>query len=213
MPPENCDERPLGGLLEPELLEQAPRGRAGVRRAQPLQAPEEPQVLGRREVLVDRRVLAGDADQLADAMRLAGHVDAEDLGVARVDRQQRREHPQHRGLAGAVRPEDAEDLALADLEVDAVDGAQVAERLHQPARVDGCCLCHVCSSGCKHPMEARSRRFQRPYAGVSRGCARANSAASARPMRISTVSSAARSAKPTVIVAPLVAFDESITDR
>ena len=137
MPPENCEIGLVGGLLEPELLEQPLRGRAGVRRAQALQAPEEPQVLGRREVLVDRRVLAGDADQLADAVRLAGHVDAEDLRVARVDRQQRREHPQHRRLAGAVRAEDAEDLALAHLEVDAVDGAQVAEGLHQAACLDG----------------------------------------------------------------------------
>ena len=38
--------------------------------------------------------------------------------LAAVHRQQGREHLQHRGLAGAVGPEDAEDLAAADLEVD-----------------------------------------------------------------------------------------------
>ena len=146
-------QRPVGGLLEPELLEQAAARSREPRPSAALQASEQPQVLAGREVLVDRRVLAGDADQLADTMRLAGDVDAEDPRLARVDRQQRREHPQHRGLAGAVRSEDAEDLALAHLEVDAVDGAQVAELLHQSARVDGRCLCHVSSSGCKHPEE------------------------------------------------------------
>src|SRR4051794_19152432 len=97
-------------------------------------------------------------------MRLAGHVDAEDLGVARVDGEQRGEHPQHRGLAGTVGTEDAEDLALAHLEVDAVDGPQVAEGLHQAACLDGGCndLCHG--------RKARRPWFQHPYVPVSRRC-------------------------------------------
>src|SRR4051812_41719559 len=94
-------------------------------------------------------------------MRLTGHVDAEDLGVARVDREQRREHPQHRRLAGTVRTEDAEDLALAHLEVDAVDGPQVAEGLHQAA-----CLDSGCSDLC-HGRKARRPRFHHPYVAVS----------------------------------------------
>ncbi len=92
-------ERLRRGLLEPELLEQVARRRASLGGAQPLQAAEQPQVLGRGEVLVDRRVLAGDADQLADAVRLAGDVHAEDRRRAGVDRQQRGEHAEHRRLA------------------------------------------------------------------------------------------------------------------
>ena len=37
-----------------------------------------------------------------------------------------------RALAGAVRPDQAEDLALRDREIDAVDGAHAAEMLAQP---------------------------------------------------------------------------------
>src|SRR5262245_29689644 len=53
------------------------------------------------------------------------------MGVPGVDRLQCREHLQHGGLPGPVRTEHAEALALADLEVDAVDGAELAKRLNQ----------------------------------------------------------------------------------
>ena len=85
------------------------------------------------------------------------------LGLAVVDRQQGGEHPQHRGLAGAVGAEHAEDLAAADLEVDAVDRALVAEGLDQAGGGDGQVgvreMCHA------HSVRARgftppSRRFQ-----------------------------------------------------
>ena len=38
------------------------------------------------------------------------------------------DHPQHRGLAAAARPEQREELALLDVEVDAVDGDDLAGR-------------------------------------------------------------------------------------
>jgi hypothetical protein len=80
-----------------------------------LKPTEQPQVLGRREILVDRCVLPGDSEQLANPMGLAPDVDAEDLRLPAVDRQERREHLQHRGLARPVRAEHAEDLSLPDL--------------------------------------------------------------------------------------------------
>ncbi len=64
------------------------------------------------------------------------HVDAEELGAAAVHRQQGGEHLEHRGLPGAVGPEHAEHLATVHLEVDAVDGAHVAEGLDEPPGVD-----------------------------------------------------------------------------
>ena len=70
---------------------------------------------------------------------LAAYVGAEDLRVARVDREQRRQHLEHGGLAGAVGSQDAEHLAPAYDEVDAVDGALLAEGLDQPVRLDGEC--------------------------------------------------------------------------
>ena len=65
-------ERPVGGLLEPELLEQAPAVARASAERRPCRRPNSHRFSVAGEVLVDRRVLAGDADQLADAMRLAG---------------------------------------------------------------------------------------------------------------------------------------------
>jgi hypothetical protein len=136
-------DRLVGGLLEAELFEQSAGGGARGGRAQPLQPAEHPQVLERREALVDRGVLAGDADQLADAVRLPGDVHPEDPGLPGVDGEQRGEHAQRGGLAGPVRTEHAEDLPLAHLEVDPVDRAEPAEILHQAGRVNSGGVCHL----------------------------------------------------------------------
>ena len=64
-------------------------------------------------------------------------VEAVDERRARGRRQQRRQHADERRLAGAVRAEQAEDLALFDGEADAVDGGEVAEPLDDLPDVDG----------------------------------------------------------------------------
>ena len=53
---------------------------------------------------------------------VAPEVDAGDRGLAGRRREERREHAQGRGLAGPVGPEEAEDLAGADVQVDAAHG-------------------------------------------------------------------------------------------
>jgi hypothetical protein len=62
-------------------------------------------------------------------VRLAGDVNAKHRGLAGVDREQRREHPQRRRLPRPVRAENPKDLALTDVEVDSVDGTELAECL------------------------------------------------------------------------------------
>ena len=79
-------DRLVRRLLEVELLEQPVRRTTRLGAADALQAGEEDEVLGGGEQLVDRGVLAGDAEQLADDVRLAADVDAEDGRLARVDR-------------------------------------------------------------------------------------------------------------------------------
>jgi hypothetical protein len=56
--------------------------------------------------------------------------------VAAARGEQRAEHPDGRGLARAVGSEEAIDLAGADLEVETVDGDDVAERAAQAAGRD-----------------------------------------------------------------------------
>ena len=59
------------------------------------------------------------------------------LAVPSSGRSQRRQHAHQRGLAGAVGPENGEDHAARHVEIDAVDGAQVAEALDEAACVNG----------------------------------------------------------------------------
>ena len=61
--------------------------------------------------------------------RDAGHVLPVDLDPARGRRLEAREHPQQRRLAAARAAEQAEELALVDVEADIVDGGEVAELL------------------------------------------------------------------------------------
>ena len=153
-------DRLVRRLLQIELRQQPLGGGAGVGRPQALQPAEHPQVLGGGQVLVNRRVLAGDADQLTDAVRFAGHVHAEYPGLPVVDGQQGGEHPQGRRLPRAIGAEDAEDLALAYLKVDSVDRTELAEGLDQAGGVNGCCSCHS--------ENGRQPRLHRGYTAVSR---------------------------------------------
>ena len=84
------------------------------------------------------------ADAAPHLRGLADHVVPGDGGGARRGLEQGGQHPQCGGLAGAVRAEERDDLALLDVEVDAVDGADLGlglaapgvERLHESSCVD-----------------------------------------------------------------------------
>ena len=169
MPPENAEIGLVAASVRSNCSSSsAPRvARLGARHA--LEAGEEPEVLGRGEVLVDRGELPGDAEQPSYGVGLGGDVVAEDLGPAAVDVQQGGEHPEHRGLAGAVGAEDAEDLAAVHLEVDAVHGALVAELLDEPGRTDGQVPLGSRSEVvvCGHAGKRGARRFHRGCAAPS----------------------------------------------
>jgi hypothetical protein len=128
--------RPSRGVGELEALQQLVGAGAGGAAGQAQQAGDEVQVLATAERLVQRRVLAGDADQLPHLVRLAADVVALDGGVPGVGADQGGEDA-HRGrLAGPVRAQQAEHRAQFRLEVDAGQGGRAAEALHQPLGID-----------------------------------------------------------------------------
>ena len=88
------------------------------------------------EVLVDGRVLPGEADARAQLDGVADDVEARDEHGAGVGLQERREHADRGRLAGAVGAEEPEDAARRDLKVDAVQGPDVAEGLHETGHAD-----------------------------------------------------------------------------
>ena len=80
---------------------------------------------------VECDVLERDTDPQAHLLGLGGDLVARHGRLAAARREQRAEHPDGRGLAGAVGSEEAVDLAGADLEVETVDCDDVAERAAQ----------------------------------------------------------------------------------
>ena len=94
---------------------------------EPVEPALEVEELSARLAVVESGVLEGDADLEADLLGIAGHVVAGDESPAPRRAQQGAEHADQRRLAGAVRAEEPVDLARGDLEVDAVDGPEVAE--------------------------------------------------------------------------------------
>ena len=90
-----------------------------------------------RQLLGELRLLELDAEPLAQLAILPGAPAlAEQLDLALVGRGQPFEDLDGRRLAGAVGAEQAEALAAADLEIEAVDGDDVAEALDQAATAD-----------------------------------------------------------------------------
>ncbi len=91
------------------------------------------QVLFDRQILVAGHRLRNDADHAAHLIRILGHIVAADDRLARGHGNQRGHHADERALAGAVGPEQAEDLAFGDAEVHVLDGFKSAVALHRCA--------------------------------------------------------------------------------
>src|SRR5206468_8773924 len=81
--------------------------------------------------------LGNDADRFPDAVRLLDDIEAVDERAARGRHEQRRQHPDQRGLAGAIRAEEAEDFSFGDGKRDPLHGREVAEAFDDGPDVDG----------------------------------------------------------------------------
>ena len=141
---------PLDALLlaavEPDELEQLVDPRALHLGVDAVELGEVAQVVERGEPLVEPAVAAEDvADALPDPLRVLDDIVPEHAGRARGGDQERDQHLDRRRLAGAVRTEQAEELALLDLEADPSDGLHLdrpaperpGRRLVGAAEVDG----------------------------------------------------------------------------
>ena len=94
------------------------------------------EVLSGGERRVNRGLLEHDPTGGSDLGRLSGHIETIDGRPPLGDRPDCDEHRNRRRLPRAVRPEKSEDLPLADLKIDVVDGDEVAEALRETAGRD-----------------------------------------------------------------------------
>src|SRR5690606_19433629 len=97
------------------------------------------QVLRDGEVAIERVVLRADADHAFELVAMLREVAAVVLDDAGVGLDEPVEHAERRRLAGAVGPEQSQDLAGAALELERVDHAPAAVALHEAARGEERC--------------------------------------------------------------------------
>jgi hypothetical protein len=123
--------RRVGAGLEPD---QRRRLVDGARR--PVVARVELEALAHGQARLGLGLLQDDADAVAPGRAGPGRVGAEDADLAAGAVAEALQDLDHGGLTGAVRAEEGEDLAAADLQVDAAHGLVVAVALAQPTRGD-----------------------------------------------------------------------------
>ena len=113
MPPESGSTRSLGAVGELDELEQlvARLPRLAVREVEVAAVDEE--VLPHGQLRVERVLLGHDAEAGADPRAVAVRVHAEHAQLPPLTRRHAADHAHRRGLAGAVRAQEAERLAPA----------------------------------------------------------------------------------------------------
>src|SRR5437667_431573 len=149
--PHATRERPhrvVPSLAQLELAQQRVDARPGNAVGEAPQARGEEQVLSHRQVAVERGVLKHEPDAAPHGEALAHDVVSRNARGAAGGRKEGREQVNRRRLTGAVRPEQAEELSIPDLEVEPIESADRAEVLAEAAGVD---------RGGGHPFAARTR--------------------------------------------------------
>ena len=126
----------VGAIGHADLLEDLVDLRLRIGPRDAVQASRVAQVLAPGHAVVEADAVRQVADAALHLERVPGRIEADDAGPARRRLGQAEEHQDGRRLAGAVLAEQPEDLAGVDLEVEVVDGDEVAVALGQPAGRD-----------------------------------------------------------------------------
>ena len=129
-------DAPVGGVLQVDDGEQLGHAVGGLASRHALEAALQREQFAAGLEVVESGLLERDADAPPHLGGPLPDVDAVDPSAAGGGAQQRGEHADGGGLAGAVRAEEAEDLPALDGEVDAVDGADGGKVPHEPLGPD-----------------------------------------------------------------------------
>ena len=138
-PPHPAGELVDAGVAPVDELRQLERALdriAPLGAADPVEVREDEQVLLDRERDVEVVELRRDAELRPRLLRLVRELEAEQLELALVGDRLRGQEPHRRRLAGAVRPEQADAGALGHVEIEAVDGRDLAVALDDAAEAD-----------------------------------------------------------------------------
>ena len=149
-------DRAPGGAGQVEPGQQLVGPAAGLPPGEPAQLADHDQIGPAGQVVVQRRVLAGQRDELADLHRVGDDVVAADPGVPGVGLQQGGQHPHGGGLARPVRAEQGEHAAPLRRDVHPGQRLGVPEALGQSLGLDH--VAHPCPAVVGRRDHGRARR-------------------------------------------------------
>jgi len=133
---------PFGGVRQTDQLEQLIGAVAPGGACDPIEPALELEQLAAGLHRIEPDLLQRDADISPHLVVIAHHVVARHQGAATGRRQQGAQHPDRGGLAGPVRPEEAEDLAFGNADVHPPHGLDAAlEGAGQASGLDGRGFC------------------------------------------------------------------------
>ncbi|MYK87411.1 MAG: hypothetical protein F4018_03180 [Acidobacteria bacterium] len=136
VPPRQLADGLAGHQLEGAQVDDRVHPLLQERGSHPSRLPEKAQQLERRHVGVHRAVLGQVAETSGRGDPIPPDVVPRDGRLARTRRQVPGQHPHHRGLPGAVRPEEGDDLTLGDGERNVVNRDEGSVVLGEPRRLD-----------------------------------------------------------------------------
>ena len=97
-------------------------------RGQSIQRAEQAQVVARRELVVEREILRHQSDSSLHGIGIAAEPHAVDRDCAVIGCDQSGNHRHRRRLAGAVGPQQTDELSAFDIERDAAHGGDRSKR-------------------------------------------------------------------------------------
>ncbi len=121
----------IGSVLQIESIQQRPRPLPGWFLSEMVETSNHVEVLETGQVLVDRRVLPTEPDTFTNPIRLGENIESCDLDLALIRNQQRGEDPDSSRLSGAVRAQQSQNRSLRNVQIETVEGDDVAVLLNQ----------------------------------------------------------------------------------
>ncbi len=127
----------VGRFLQLQQIEQGRDAAADFGDAEAVQSPDQLDLLGGGEALVEAERLRDDADAALDLHRLRAHVEARDARRPLGRRQQADQHVDGGRFARAVRPQEAENHPARHAQVQVIHGGEFIEAPRQVLGLDG----------------------------------------------------------------------------
>src|SRR5262249_3763726 len=143
-----------------------------------VQTSDESQELAAGQLFINEGTVRNEAERRLCGDRACDDVDTADFRLSARGAKNAGDHAQGRRLAGAVRPQESEQLSARNLEVDAVDGGEAPVALREIRQLDHRCVVSLLrgvsftdTTFTSRPAQRRIKSVRSANPCISRMCA------------------------------------------